>query len=469
MRWSEFAVLCIGALMVVIDSTVVVVALPSIGSSLKIDQDVLVEVVNVYTAANGGFLLCSGKLGDLFGLRRLFLAGVALFTAASVGCALSGEYVLLIVFRVFQGLSGAAVITATYSSAVAFFPRLAERARALSVLSFVSSAGGVLGLLFGGALTESLGWRWIFLINVPIGVGVFSCCLVLMKKASGVVRFEASGLLSGTLITVSLILLILAIQDIGRSGGSANEIPLSLGAAGSLVLALICVEKRAPIPSVPLRLLRSPNFALCGAISVLTSLVGASSIFVSMYLQLALRNTPNQVSTIFLLPSLISAVFFLGLSAKIVTRFGTKAPLTIGLVLGSSGLLILSHAVVTSSSLHGLLLGLAMISIGVGVSSTPNLVAAMGEVMPIEAGLGTGMLATATMMGSAVGLAALGSVLGIVQRHVLMGGAPASMAVVRGYQIVFLICAVSNAVAIPFALKLRRTRQLEISYDRACQ
>lgn len=461
MSWRAFCVLCAGALIIVVDATVVIVALPSIGSSLQISQESLVGVVNAYTAANGGFLLCSGKLGDLFGLRRLFLIGVALFTLASIGCALSDSNNILQLCRVFQGLSGAAVTTATYSSAVAFFPDLSKRVRALSILSFVSSVGGILGLLLGGFLTESFGWRWIFLINMPIGIGVWFLCLFLVERHPGVGHFGTTEILGGVLTTGSLILVVFALQGIDQNGWLSNETLLSFGGAGLLLLILVWVERHTAAPSISLKVLRAQNFALCGVISILSSLVGASEVFVSMYLQMVLHSSPNQVSAIFLLPSLIAAIFFFGVSARIVTKFGTRGPLSVGLAIGSAGLLVLARTSATGCGIYGVLFGLVIVTVSIGICCTPNLVAATSDVLPVDAGMATGMLATATIMGSAIGLAFLGALFGTVQWHVHAAGASASIAAHRAYQAVFVACAMSNAMAIPFALRIRRAREPE--------
>lgn len=446
--------------MIVIDGTVVVVALPSIGSSLGISHESLVGVVNAYTAANGGFLLCSGRLGDLFGYRRLFLTGIALFTLASLGCALSESYVVLITCRIFQGLSGAVVTTATYSSAVAFFPEVSTRARALSVISTIAGMGGIFGSLVGGLLTESLGWRSVFLINVPIGSAVYLLCSRLIKKSATNGLSGPLDLPGAILITISMISTVLFIQQLDQGGRTSGRVLLYSGCVGVLLLAFILVERRTPAPLIRLEGLRMRSFVLCSVISVLCSPVGACGVFVSMYLQLALHCTPIEVAMAFLPSSLIGAVFVLGVSPKIVTRFGTKGPLALGLGVTSAGLIVLSQAAIVGAGLYQVILGLVTIMVGIGISSTPTLVAAMDEVKPAELGLATGILATATLMGSALGLAVLGMVLTNYQRHLTATGMPSAIATNRAYQLVFLISVLLNTMAIPFALGLRRSRKL---------
>lgn len=467
MSWLAFSVLCAGALMTVVDGTVVVVALPSIGSSLDISSESVVGVANAYTAASGGFLLCSGKLGDLFGLRRLFFVGVVLFTLASVGCAFSTSYHVLIGFRVLQGLSGAAVTTATYSSAVAYFPEVSRRARALSLLSFIATMGSIVGVLLGGVLTESLSWRWVFLINIPIGIGVCSLSFFLMERRPGSGHFGLPDFLGGAFITLSLILFVLAIQGLDQDAGLSEGTIFCLVSAGLLALAHLWIERRVASPTTSFSLLQVPNFALCCIISVLSSLVGVSDIFVSMYLQMSLHDSPGQVSVIFLVPSLIGAIFFLGISTRIVATFGIKAPLVTGLAVGSAGLLVLAQASAMGLGVYGYLVGLVIATVGVGVCSTPNLVAATGDVTPEEAGRAAGVLATATMMAGAIGLALLAGLFAAVESHGRTAGALATITTNRGYQWVFLACAISNALAIPFALRVRRAREPDISYERA--
>lgn len=446
--------------MIVIDGTVVVVALPSIGSSLGVSHESLVGVVNAYTAANGGFLLCSGRLGDLFGYRSLFLAGIVLFTLASLGCALSESYIVLITCRIFQGLSGAAVTTATYSSAAAFFPEVSQRARALSVISTIAGMGGIFGSLIGGVLTETLGWRSVFVINIPIGSAVYLLCSRLIKKSATSGLSGPLDLPGAILITISMISIVLSIQQIDQGEWGSGKVIFYLGCVSVLFLAFVLVERRSSAPLIRLEGLRIRSFILCSVISVLCSPVGACGVFVSMYLQLALHYTPIKVAMAFLPSSLIGVVFVLGVSPKIVTRFGTKGPLALGLGTTSAGLLVLSRVAVIGGGLYEVLLGLSIIMVGIGISSTPTLVAAMDEVKPAELGLAIGILATATLMGSAVGLAALGAVLTNYQQHLVATGMASAIAANRAYQLVFLISVLFNTMAIPFALGLRRSREL---------
>ena len=463
--WWAFAALCLGELLVVLDGTVVVVALPSMGAALGVSHEYLIGIVNAYTAANGGFLLCSGRLGDLFGYRRLFLVGVALFTVASLGCALSNSYMVLIAFRIFQGLAGAAVTTATYSSAIAFFPEVSTRARALGVISAIAAMGGIFGSLVGGVLTESLGWRSVFLINVPLGLAVYVLCSLLIRKSATISSSGPLDFPGAILITLSMISTVLSIQQIGQEGWASGKAAVYLGLVAVLILACILVEEKASAPLIRLEGLRIRSFILCSIISVLCSPIGACGVFASMYLQLTQHYTPIQVAMAFLPSGAIGAVFVLVVSPRIVTRFGTKGPLALGLAAASAGLAVLVHTAAVGAGLYEVLVGLAIIMVGVGISSTPTLVTAMSEVRPAEVGLATGMVATATLMSSAVALAALGAVLTSYQRHLVAVGTAPTAAANRAYQLVFLISIVLNTMAIPFALALRRPRDLSVAVN----
>lgn len=455
-RWWLFAVLCVGALMIDIDGTVVVVALPSIGSTLNISKASLVGVVNAYTAANGGFFLFSGRLCDRLGFRRLFVVGISVFTIASVGCAFSGNYFQLVLCRVLQGLAGAAVVTATFSSVVTLFSETVSRARAMGILAFVCSVGGILGLLSGGALTESLGWRWVFLINLPVGMTVYLLCRGASEKNDGAEGRPVSlGLFGALLITASLVTTVLAIQGVEPGDGCCGRPGWLSICAGVLFLVFVGVEARTATPLIPLSILRMRNLVLCTAVSILSSVVGASSVFASMYLQFVLGLTPLEVAFAFIPPGLTMAIFSLGLSAKIVAHFGTRVPLAVGLAIGSSGLLLLGQAIATGGGIYEVLLGLVIVAAGVGIACTPSLVAAMSEVKSHESGLASGVISTATMMGSAIGLAVLGILFATYQMHALGIGMTTADASNRSYQFVFIVCAVLNAVAIPLALSLR--------------
>ena len=464
-RWVAFAILCVGAILTVVDGAVVIVALPAMGSSLGTSQSSLVGVVNAYSVTSGGLLLCSGRLGDVFGYRRLFRVGICLFTLASAGCAVSSSYTELVVWRVVQGAAGSALIISTYSLAMILFPELAPRARALSLLAFISSIGGVLGLFLGGTVTEILGWRWVFLINLPFGVLAYLLCLLVVEDVSEKPPSESIDLSGALLITSALVLAVFTIQGMDQESPVSARTVISFVGIFLLLIAFLKSQVRSAVPLVPPDVLRAPNFAACVVISVLSSIVGASSIFTSMYLQLALHYTPIQVALAFLPASFVGALILLGLSARVVSRYGTKIPLIVGLATASLGLLLLARSSISGVGYFGIVVGLVTVSVGVSIASTPNLVAAMSEVRKAASGVATGVLATATMVGSSICLAALGAIFSAFRSQLLVAGASGSSAADQAYWFVFLVSASLNALAIPFAFRIRAGGAVPVASD----
>ncbi len=327
-RWFALMVLCLGALMIVLDTTIVNVALPSIRRDLGFSETSLAWVVNAYLLTFGGFLLLAGRLGDLFGHRRLFLIGITLFTLASLACGLATTQGFLVTARAIQGLGGAIVSVVALSLIMNLFVEPAERARAMGVYGFVSAGGGSVGVLLGGLLTSTLNWHWIFLVNLPIGAVVFALSRMLLPaahRAAAPGRLDVAGAI---IVTAALMLAVYAIVNGNDAGWTSGQTIGLLVAAAVLLAIFLLIEGRVRAPLIPLGILRRRNVATANVVGVLWAAALFGWFFLSaLYLQLVLGYSPLWVGLAFLPASLIMAVCSLGLSAKLVMRFGIKPPL----------------------------------------------------------------------------------------------------------------------------------------------
>ncbi len=406
-RWWALMVLCLGVLMIVLDTTIVNVALPSIREDLHFTETSLVWVVNAYMLTFGGFLLLGGRLGDLLGHRRMFLAGLVLFTVASLACGLARGQGLLIAARAAQGLGGAVVSAVSLSLIMNLFTEAGERARAMGVYGFVCAGGGSLGVLLGGLLTSTLSWHWIFLVNIPIGAVVYALCLRLLPAARGAAgggRLDVAGALA---VTASLMLAVYAVVNGNEAGWTSAQSLGVLGAAALLMALFLTIEARVAEPLMPLALFRLRNVATANVVGVLWAAAMFAWFFVSaLYMQLVLGYDAMQVGLAFLPANLIMAAFSLGLSAKLVMRFGIRGPLATGLLMAALGLALFARAPVDGGFTADVLPGMLLLGLGAGIAFNPMLLAAMSDVEPSQSGLASGVVNTAFMMGGALGLAA---------------------------------------------------------------
>jgi EmrB/QacA subfamily drug resistance transporter len=409
-RWFALIVLCLGDLMIVLDTTIVNVALPSIKADLGFSQTSLAWVVNAYLLTFGGFLLLGGRLGDLFGHRRLFLAGVSLFTLASVACGLSTTQGLLVAARAVQGLGGAVVSAVALSLIMNLFTEPAARAKAMGVFGFVLAGGGTIGVLLGGVLTDTLNWHWIFLVNVPIGVLVYVLSLRLVPASRGFAVERRLDVAGAVTVTASLMLAVYAIVNGNQTGWTSGQTLGLLAGAAALLAAFLGIEARVRSPLMPLALFRLRNVATANVVGVLWAAAMFAWFFISaLYLQLVLGYSPLQVGLAFLPANLIMGAFSLGLSAKLVMRFGVRSPLATGLLLAAAGLVLFARAPVGGNFIVDVLPSMILLGFGAGMAFNPVLLAAMSDVQPSESGLASGVVNTAFMMGGALGLAVLAS------------------------------------------------------------
>src|SRR5689334_14401049 len=422
-RWLALYVLCLGSLMIVLDTTIVNVALPSIRADLGFSQTSLAWVVNAYLLTFGGFLLLGGRLGDLFGHRRLFLLGISLFTLASVCCGLANSQGLLVGARAVQGLGGAVASAVSLSLMMNLFTEPAERAKAMGVFGFVAAGGGSLGVLLGGVLTDLLDWHWIFLVNLPIGVLVCVLSMRLLPAARGDAGDRRLDVAGAVVVTGSLMLAVYAIVNGNQEGWTSARTLVPLGAALAGLVAFVVIESRVAAPLVPLRMFRIRNFATSNVVGVLWAAAMFAWFFLTaLYLQLVLGYTPLEVGLAFLPANLIMGAFSLGLSAKLVMRFGIRAPLAVGLVLAAAGMVLFVRAPVDGAFAVDVLPSMLFLGLGAGLAFNPVLLAAMSEVDPAESGLASGVVNTAFMMGGALGLAVLASLAACRTDRLLDGG-----------------------------------------------
>jgi EmrB/QacA subfamily drug resistance transporter len=447
-RWLALMVLCLGVLMIVLDTTIVNVALPSIREDLGFTETSLVWVVNAYMLTFGGFLLLGGRLGDLYGHRKLFLIGLTLFTLASLACGLAQSQGWLIAARALQGLGGAVVSAVALSLIMNLFTEPAERAKAMGVYGFVCAGGGSIGVLLGGLLTGTFSWHWIFLVNLPIGLLVYGLTLLLLDKGHGLADASRLDVGGAVTITASLMLAVYAIVG-GNEAGFTSARTLSLLGAAVLLLALfIAIEARVQHPLMPLGLLKLRNVATANGVGVLWAAAMFAWFFISaLYMQLVLHYSPMQVGLAFLPANLIMAVCSLGVSARLVMRFGIRGPFVAGLSLAAIGLALFARAPVDGGFVLDVLPGMLLLGLGAGIAFNPVLLAAMSDVSPSESGLASGVVNTSFMMGGALGLAVLASLAAARTDALASTGAATPAALNAGYQVAFLVGAVFAFVA----------------------
>jgi len=456
-RWLALMVLCLGVLMIVLDTTIVNVALPSIREDLKFTETSLVWVVNAYMLTFGGFLLLGGRLGDLYGHRKLFLIGLTLFTLASLACGLAQSQGWLIAARAVQGLGGAVVSAVGLSLIMNLFTEPAERAKAMGVYGFVCAGGGSIGVLLGGLLTGGFSWHWIFLVNLPIGAVVYGLTLMLLDKGKGLAGAGRLDVAGAVTITASLMLAVYAIVGGNEAGFTSARTLSLLGAAVVLLALFIGIEARVKQPLMPLALFRLRNVATANVVGVLWAAAMFAWFFISaLYMQLVLHYTPMQVGLAFLPANLIMAVCSLGVSAKLVMRFGIRGPFVAGLLLAAIGLALFARAPIGGGFMLDVLPGMLLLGLGAGIAFNPVLLAAMSDVAPSDSGLASGVVNTSFMMGGALGLAVLASLAAARTDALAASGAAAEAALNAGYQIAFLVGAVFAFVACVIGAKFFR-------------
>ncbi len=456
-RWIALAVLCLGQLMMVLDATIVNVALPSIQRDLHFTQSNLTWVIDGYMITFGGFLLLAGRFGDLVGRKRVFLSGLVLFVASSILCGVSDSQAMLIGARLLQGVGGAVASSVILAIIVTEFPERVEQAKAMGMYAFVSAGGGSIGLLAGGALTQSLNWHWIFFVNVPIGIVAFALGWMLIEENEGIGLAGGVDVLGSALITLATMFGAFAIVKSGDYGLLSAR---TLGAAGtSLVLlaGFFTVESRVANPIMPLRILRLRT--LMGSSLVRGLLVTGmySSFFLgALYLERVLGYDAIDTGLAFMPLTIAIATMSMGLSARAVGRFGAVPTLAAGLSGIIVGLLLLAVQGVHASYFPGLFFAFLVLGFGAGASFLPLLTIGMADAPARDAGLASGIINVSVQLFGAIGLAALGTIATDHTKALSAAGHPLLASLTGGYHLAYVVASVCVGVGVLAAFLVLR-------------
>ena len=467
-RWPALVVLCIGMLMIVLDVTVVNVALPSIQSDLGFSQSSLAWVVNAYLISFGGLLLLAGRLGDLVGRRRIFMIGLVVFTVASLLCGLAQSQAMLIGARFAQGVGGALTSAVILGMIVTMFPEPKEQAKAIGIYGFVASAGGSIGLLAGGVLTDAINWHWIFFINLPIAVGTALLAARLIDRDTGIGLGRGADVLGAGLVTGSLMLGVYTIVKASEYGwGSLHTV--GLGAVSLALLAgFVARQARGANPLMPLRMFRSRNVAGANVVQALF-VAGMFGMFFlgALYLQRVLGYGALEVGLAFLPVTLIIGTLSLGFAERVNMRFGPKQTLLPALVFITAGLAYFARVPVDGSFLTDILPSMVLLGAGAGLAFPSLMMLAMSGATESDSGLASGLVNTTLQVGGAIGLAVLTTLATTRTDNLLADGESLAAALTDGYQLAFLVGAVLVVAAIGVALGVIRSPAPEIEGDEA--
>jgi EmrB/QacA subfamily drug resistance transporter len=456
-RWIALVVLCLGYLMIVLDMTIVNVALPSIQHDLHFSQANLTWVVNAYLITYGGFLLLAGRLGDLLGRKRVFLAGLVVFTIASAACALATSQGMLIVARFVQGVGGAMTAAVILAILVTEFPGAIERAKAMSVYTFVAVSGGSIGLLAGGGLTQAIDWHWIFVINLPIGIATFVAGRALIRDHEGVGLGGGVDVGGSVLVTGALMLGVYAIVKSAQYGWGSTQ-TLGFGAAAvALLVGFVALEGRLRNPIFPLAIVRVPGLAISSVLRGLMVVGMFAAFFLgTLYLEHVLHYGPMKTGLAFLPMTLAVATLSLGVTARLMARFGPKRLIVAGLLLATTALLLLASAGPHQSYFPTVFGAFLLLGLGAGMSFMPLLTMAMENAPSRDAGLASGIINVSMQVAAAVGLAALGTIATDRSRTLAAHGHSTAVALTDGYRLAFVIGAACVAAGAIIALLVVR-------------
>jgi EmrB/QacA subfamily drug resistance transporter len=460
-RWKALAVLGIAYLMVVLDVSIVNVALPSIQTDLDFAPEDLQWVVSGYALTFGGFLLLGGRAGDLLGRRIVFMAGLALFAVFSLLCGLSTSDEMLIAMRALQGLGGAILAPSVFSIVTVTFAEGAERNKALGILGAIAGSGAAIGVLLGGVFTEYIGWEWIFYVNVPIAAAT----LLFVRRFVAESRNEALrrhfDSLGAVTVTASLMLLVYGLTQANNAGwGSGQTIGVLLGAV-ALMAAFLAIEHRSRSPLMPLSFFkrRTPTGANIVGFGLGTIVFGMFFLL-SLYMQQVLGFSALKTGVGYLAVAL-TAIVASGAAQALVTKAGVKPVLTFGMALLAGGLVYFTQISVDGSYTGDLLLGFLLIGVGLGFSFVPVSIAALAGVPPVEAGLASGLINTSQQIGGALGVAILTTVWTARTESRIEDGADPLVANTDGFSLAFWVGVAFAAVSIVAVLLAIRRSDLE--------
>ena len=450
-------VLCVGMLMIVLDATIVNVALPTIQEDLGFSQNDLAWVVNAYLIAFGGLLLLSGRIGDLIGQRRIFLIGLAVFTAASLLCAVSQSQGVLVGARFVQGVGGALTSAVILGMIVTMFPEPRDQAKAIGVYTFVAVAGGSIGLLLGGVLTEALNWHWIFFVNLPIGLATALFAIRLVPDREGIGLSAGADLPSAALLIGGLMLGVYTILGVAEEGWGSTQ-TLGLGAVSIGLLAVFVVRQaRVPNPLMPLRLFRSRNVAGANLVQALL-VIGMFGMFFlgALYMQRILGYGALQVGLAYLPTTVVMGVMSFRFTGQLNLRYGPQATLVPAMVFVVVALLLLARTPVDATYAIDLLPAMILFGLGAGLGFPSLMTLAMSGATASDSGLASGLVNTSVQVGGAVGLAVLATFATERTEALLADGEPAASALNSGFHLAYLIGAGLVLVAIGIAVTVLR-------------
>jgi EmrB/QacA subfamily drug resistance transporter len=459
-RWRAFAVLAVSYFMTIVDLTIVNVALPTIGRKLHFSETNLQWVVTAYGLTFGGFLLLGGRAADLLGRRRIMMIGLAVFTAASLACALATTDWFLIVTRGVQGLGAAIVLPAALSIVMNMFPEGAERNKALGAWGAIAASGATVGLITGGLLTRFLGWEYIFFLNVPIGAAALLLAPRIVPESRLDVtrrRYDPFGAFT---VTSGLLVLVYALSQAPQHGwGSARTISL-LAVAAVLALTFIAIETRVEAPLLPLRIFRLPTVAGANAVGLLLGASFFGFIFVgTLYMQQVLGYSALQTGRAWLAAS-ITSVALAGASQALVTRVSAKLVMALGMGLIGGGILWATAAPVDGGFWHDLAGPFFVAGAGTAFAFIPVSIAALAGIADKEAGLASGLLNTSQQIGGAIGVAIASTIAATHFKTLLHSGSAGPAALTGGFQWAFWVCGAIGLAAIPITFLLVRSRDL---------
>jgi EmrB/QacA subfamily drug resistance transporter len=442
-RWLALYVLCLGMLMIVLDVTIVNVALPSIQEDLRFSTSSLAWVVNAYLIAFGGLLLLAGRLGDLIGRRRIFLAGVALFTGASLLCGVAQTAWWLVAARFVQGIGGAMTSAVILGMIVTMFTDAREQAKAIGVFAFVASAGGSVGLLAGGVLTQLINWHWIFFVNLPIGIATALAARRLVPGERGIGLREGADVPGAVLITSALMLGVYTIVAPAAKQGWGSATTLLLG-AGSVVLlvAFLVRETRAASPLMPLRIFRSRPVAAANAIQIL-SVAGMFGMFFlgALYLRRVLGYDALQIGLAFLPVTIAMGTLSIRYAERIFVVLGARRALLTGLSFVCAGLAVFALAPVHADYATQVAPSMLLLGLGAGTAFPALMNLAMSGATPQDAGLASGLVNTTAQVGGALGLAVLATLATSHSNALKASGHPTASALTSGYHLAIWVAA----------------------------
>ncbi len=456
-------VLCAGMLMIVLDTTIVNVALPSIQRDLRFTGSGLAWVVNAYLIAFGGLLLLAGRVGDLFGRRRVFLSGLVVFTAASFLCGIAQNQQMLIAARFVQGVGGAMTSAVILGMIVTMFSEPQEQAKAIGVYAFVASAGGAVGLLAGGVLTQSINWHWIFFVNIPIGAATVAVAARLLPADQRPESRSGTDAPGAVLITSALMLAVYTIVKPAAEHGWTAPRTLGLGAVSALLLGAFLVRQAtAAQPLMPLRIFRARTLLAANAIQML-SVAGMFAMFFlgALYLQLVRGYDAMQIGLAFLPVTVLMGGLSVRYSARLTSRYGARNILVAGLVAIAVALAIFAQAPTDSTYAAHILPPMVLLGIGAGLAFPALMTLAMSGTAPQDAGLASGLLNTTAQVGGALGLAVLATVSASHTTHLAATGAPTAAALTGGYHLAFWSGAALTGAATLVALTALRGREAQ--------